>query len=87
MMRAIVSFEVETDYTGADALAEAVVERINEEPEARAAAAAALPSAADFGPQRSNETPEQYAERIRRVVEESGVTLRSLPDGARYSTG
>lgn len=51
------------------------------------AAASTASPAADYGPQRPNETNEQYVERLRRAIEEAGITMRSIPEGVRYSTG
>lgn len=50
-------------------------------------AASTAASPADIGPQGPNETTEQYVERLRRAIEEAGITMRTIPEGIRFSSG
>lgn len=52
-----------------------------------AAAQAGVPAGSDYGPQRPNEPNEQYVERLKRAIEEQGITMRSIPEGRTFSSG
>ena len=45
------------------------------------------PAAFDAASQRENETNEQYLERLTRFIRENNITLSSLPEGRKFSSG